>query len=443
MRFICPVIAPLLLACASSAVGPASAETDGATTRGASFAEASPERFLSPLQLGHYTTADGAIGLVFDRSSTPPRVKFDDSDAIVELTPEDDRPATGYQGITFKTPSGQTLLYVTKTGALTLWPKGDDRPLVRDGDAAPLPLPTISGKFAEPTTEEERHWAGLKGFTVTSRFPDVSLADSTRLDVVERVLLEAPDDLFFTVADAEVEADHVPVLEDYLGTKGMSIAEGMPFTGAGTGLARHGLIIVANTSLAGSGGLDTSRLEGYPPQLKAGTPGVIWSIDATNHAIFLSVDGGRYSVSLRKRPWDSAYAPPLLHDLPPVDLWPPAPQHPAVGRSAAQALAPLGGVDKEALRALSKLDDDWTRCAGAFIRSARFREVDPRNKSRLAVEAERAAAERSWQLRIGEACSSVITAYEKAFTALLDDRAQRLRALYQRVRDARAKRRAR
>jgi hypothetical protein len=105
--------------------GPAAAAIPGEPSRAGS------------LRLGHYSTGDGLVGFVLDRTGAKPRVRIDGEDRVYEL----DVVATSpfhtdlvsherHIGISFLT-DGSGISFSGKARG--------EQPVWRDGDAAPLP----------------------------------------------------------------------------------------------------------------------------------------------------------------------------------------------------------------------------------------------------------------------------------------------------------------
>jgi hypothetical protein len=401
-----------------------------------------PEAPRSPLQLGHYTTADGTIGLVLDRSNSVPRVQFDGSHEIVELTPLEVRGHGGtagpLKGVAYLTPAGKRLLFVTKEGVLSLWPDGDDRPLVRDADATALPAPNVRGRWAREVSESERFVATLAPFTARAREPKLTSNDAGKLDVVERVLSETPPEALFVVERPEA-FNHEPCVTPSV--QFLSVAEGLPWTPSDAGLARFGVTIAAKTGIHGAGWLEPQRLEGFPNAPKRGAVGVVWEVDGRDVLVFVAANGERFKVAMRRAPWQDTYEPPLRREAPHPDGWPAElGALPLARESLLDAM-----VESDLSIRLRKADTAWTECAqrvleGAGADQVAFAKAD--ELPRQLRERTRAELDARWKSRIGEKCFAVIATYEAAYREVLERRSQHLVTLYQRVRQAHAKKRA-
>src|SRR2546430_9936265 len=75
-------------------------------------AEAGP-----PLRIGHYSSGSGLIGFVLDRLGTPIKLRFDDSDEILALTPE----RAPYDSMTLKRDDGIGVLRIYENGQVLLF----------------------------------------------------------------------------------------------------------------------------------------------------------------------------------------------------------------------------------------------------------------------------------------------------------------------------------
>ena len=95
-------------------------------------AEAGP-----PLRIGHYSSGSGLIGFVLDRLGTPIKLRFDDSDEILALTPE----RAPYDSMTLKRDDGIGVLRIYENGQVLLFDeklKSGSGRAYRDQDAQPL-----------------------------------------------------------------------------------------------------------------------------------------------------------------------------------------------------------------------------------------------------------------------------------------------------------------
>jgi hypothetical protein len=99
------------------------------------------------LRLAHYSTGNGLIGFVLDRTGTPPKIRFDGSKEIVALSA-----VPAVRGVTsLRQDDGWVLLRVDDSGAVMLFsrPAGDGVPAFVDQEALPLDLLPASKTRAE------------------------------------------------------------------------------------------------------------------------------------------------------------------------------------------------------------------------------------------------------------------------------------------------------
>jgi hypothetical protein len=91
------------------------------------------------LRVGHYSTGDGMAGFVLDRLATPVKVRFDDSDEILALTPE---PAP-LDSFNLMRDDGKAALRVYDNGQVLLFgdrAKNGSANAYRDKNAQPLTI---------------------------------------------------------------------------------------------------------------------------------------------------------------------------------------------------------------------------------------------------------------------------------------------------------------
>ncbi len=433
LRCLLAVLSVALPACGTT--GPAVREQTPET-----WATRVEEAFRSPLQLGHFTTADGGIGLILDRTSEPPRVKFDSSDDIFELTAEDDREGI-FKGIYYLSAEGKKLIFAAKDGRLALWPTGDNRPLVRDGDAKPLPDATVRGRYQVAPSVWERSLTALEPVSVLRRYPTIKDDDASRLDIVGQVLVEAPDDMWFVVEHPE-SLTHTPLRSsapalERLQPVDSRVGESLVWKADATGLASFGVVITAKPGIWGAGGLSAFRLMGYPTALQVGTPGVVWTT-LGGTIVFVAADGSRHEVS--NRPWDSSFELPLGR-MPKEPTWPKEPQAVSLHPRAIAGLVKLGDLTEKDTAGLATATQTWEACGREVldgVPSSEREEADGLNALRRRDSSPTRLAEldASWRERIGRKCFSMMSDYERAYLLLLEGRKKRAQALLARVRAA-------
>src|ERR1019366_3390325 len=112
-------------------------------------------------------------------------------------------------------------------------------------------------------------------------------------------------------------------------------------------------------------------LQGYPPKLADGTPGIVWEVDGTR-ATFVALDGGRYEVDLSKA-GDKGQT--LEPGTGPATGWPAPAQDALLTVPDVSSLAKAGGVPQKNIDDLLAFDEKWTQCA-AKVWSGAQRQID-------------------------------------------------------------------
>ncbi len=408
-------------------------------------ASSTEPRFIPPLKLGHFTSADGVVSFVFDRFSDPPRIQFEGDHTIFQLTKEELRGASGgYLGVSYATPAGKELIRVTKEGQVELVRGSDRLPVVRDGDAKPLPFPTVTGSPAPKADPIDRLAAELKKRAIVTLHRDLTVEDSYKLDAIERVLTNAPEELFVVLADDDEEVRFRPAPTSPETAEWSSLA---PSSGLGvswkpdaTGLGRFGLIARAVTHPTRETGIHLARLDGHPSTRVPRAPGVLWAVEPYE-AIFVTVDGGRYGVPLRQLTPGGSLRQSLFR---PASLaaenWPARVEHDHQGEAALRYRVKIGALEASVVASMDSAEAAWTACTRKAW-SAVGELSDIANYFEHSKEEQRKMDEAVWKLRPGivERCRRHVASYEAAAEKALAGLSALRRAMLDRLRDRRAK----
>ncbi|MBL8742312.1 MAG: hypothetical protein JNK04_14485, partial [Myxococcales bacterium] len=325
---------------------------------------------VSALKLGHFITADGVTGFVLDRTRDPARIRFDEEAAVFQLTMEELRaPGAQYLGVSFLTPSGKSLVRVSKEGQIELSRGTDIVPVVRDGDAEPLPTPTVTGVPRARVDESARLRAELTKQAVVTRFAGVTIEDSYRLDVIERVLGEAPEELLVSPVDGDLEVEYLPSEQPSGGSDDPQWRSLSPFTGLGVawapsaeGLGRFGVVSRAHTNPEGYTDITLTRLDGYPESRLPAAPGVVWAVQ-THSVVFLTADGGRYGVPIRQVEPGGRLRGSLFRaaNVDPA-TWPARVEHLHLSESAIRYRSKIGELEQQHLASTDAAEARWLEC---------------------------------------------------------------------------------
>ena len=101
----------------------------------------------TPSKLGHFSTCDGAVKLVLDRTGPNLKMRVEGSDEVVELARNEvrNRVKSRLMGHDFYAKDGQRVLFIDVYGTVTFIRGRDELMVTRDGDAKPLGDATVIG----------------------------------------------------------------------------------------------------------------------------------------------------------------------------------------------------------------------------------------------------------------------------------------------------------
>lgn len=337
------------------------AEAPPAPPASASAAPANPP--INKTLLGHFSTPDGMIGLVLDRSGDIVKIKLDKGADIIQLTPKEDRKHGDLVGHRFLAPDGKAMVYLNIHGGMDFYGPRDTLPLKRDADAEPLGAPTIAGEPKPPAKLPYEVLAEeLDAISVVKKL-GFKPEDSGNLAKVSEAI-EKADKALFVSYDAKVDAASFVPAPDTI--------SGVTYAGASPGgypleedskdkLGVYGGVIRGWTTDTGGGYM---RL--YTPRkgklLADKTPGLVWEAGSTS-VIFVTLDGGRYRVDISQQTLDQAKGSPLVKGIGAPDTWPPAIQHSTYDTATTQYLGKAGAIPTTVHEEAEKIDEEWRACA--------------------------------------------------------------------------------
>ncbi len=90
------------------------------------------------LRIGHYSSGDGLVGFVFDRTGPKPKYRLDGTSDVVVLEPK----GSSSNGSTdLAVPGYGVVIRIGAYGPVTYFrgPRAEAVPMARDADADPLP----------------------------------------------------------------------------------------------------------------------------------------------------------------------------------------------------------------------------------------------------------------------------------------------------------------
>lgn len=377
------------------------------------------------LKLAHFTSPDGMHGFVLDRSAEPYKLRMDGSNDVVELTKREDRHSGQLRGYWLHRPDGTRPVYLSTSGGLTLYVGRDEFHVSGDRVVEALPAATVAGQYVEPPPPYKATVDRLTAVAVRTKFPEVKAEDSAKLDKIGEVMAKASADMFvhFVARGQDSWVPRQVVVPDsfsgiaFGGVAHKSDDKWEPGAKGAKGLALHGGKNRGFSTYGSRGNhMQVSTLEGYPPKLADGTPGLVWEVDGTS-AVFVTLDGTRFTVDLSAA--DKGQT--LEAGAGPAAKWPAPFQHALLDVPMVSSYAKAGAMPQKAIDDLLKLDEDWNTCAQKTWKGAE-KKVDTHQFN----EADR----KEWTAKVEKACKKSVDAQEKLLVGLIEERLKARKELF-------------
>jgi hypothetical protein len=350
------------------------------------IAPATPAQY----KLAHFRTPDGMIGLVLDRTGDKPKYQVDGQNDIVELTQKAERESWEHrlQGYFLVDPKGKRAFFLDEGGGITYQPDGDRYSLMYDKTVPALGAPTVTGTYTAPPPKYQATLDRLTAIAVRTKFPTFKPEDAASPARIGDAIAQATADMFVHYA-SHGQTDWLPhgnlVPDSFSGVSfgGVGYQSDDAWDPKAKGLARYG------GKNQGFSHYDTPKgnhmqvltLQGYPPKLADGTPGLVWDLDGTR-ATFVTLDGGRYDVDLSK----SDTGQTLDAGAGASSGWPPPATDALLTVHDVSSLAKAGAMPQKAADDLMAIDQQWTDCAAKVwagaqraIDSNKFTEADSKD----------------------------------------------------------------
>ncbi|AKT38294.1 hypothetical protein [Chondromyces crocatus] len=335
---------------------------------------------IPPFRLGHFSSPDGFVAIVLDRTGELPKVQHDREKDVVELFVEEARDAGEVAGHWLNGPGGQHWFFLGTDGALWfIRPEARANatvrhlrsvatPLSRDAEADPLGAPTQRGSATPPPEKSAYEKAGeqLEALSVRARLPKFLPEESGNLAKIEEALGAIDASMLVRVSAKGAAAARWAPASEYIGNVQQGLggridgyASDDPWDKAGKGLAKHGGQLRARVAFGEPSRLRTHLLTGWPPPLAEGTPGVVWMVSGGT-VVFVSLDGGRYVISI---PNDVAeQGLPVIPGAGALAQWPAPVQHALVDVDSIRGFAKGNAVPAQVGKDIEALDDAWFQC---------------------------------------------------------------------------------
>jgi hypothetical protein len=336
--------------------------------------------------VGHFKTADGVYGLILDRSGPKPKVKIDGQSDIIELTMIEDRvtrsgqgPAGSLLGYVLLAPDRTKVLYIGVNGNIRYFHGKDVLDINTDAPADPLGPATVAGPLAPEPPKEKTAWdlekEKLNAIAVRTKFSDFTEKDAVNLSRVGDAFAKADAGMFVTFINANSSGVWNPTITRSGGSGSLGCEPAKPpqqDDEAKQPLMKYGGWLRAEYTW---GDFTTDPVKEawialHVPKcqrLAAQTPGLIWSLDSGS-AVFVTLDGGRYSVSVGEN--TSTFKPNFQVGVPPAASWPAPLQDELLDARSVQEMAENGAIPQAVGDAFKARADGWEACAKKVFKKA-------------------------------------------------------------------------
>jgi len=395
------------------------------------------------LQVAHFISLDGTVGFVLDRSGSPAKLRFDGERDVLELTFEEDLQAGERRGIYYKRPDGRNVVYISSlNGSIKVFTPSSGLMVHSDRKAAPLPKPTVKGQYKAPKSMYEMAVEEFTPRSVVAKFPRFRPEDSGNLFEIAKAFKVIDASMLVRInGTGSTNAQWAPasqrigdVTQGLGGSLNLWPLRDRKWIRTEPGLARYGAILVDDQPKFGRPSrLREVALQGWPAGLAPDTPGIIWGVyDGT--LVFVTLDGGRYQISLSGTDENSGY--PVTLGLAPEACWPPPLQHSLVDVESIRALAKGEAIPDRVGEEIEALDDGWFHCVNGVWKETQAEldriEAQPgdQNEKNGRMEGVKKAASHK-ALRH---CEGEKGKLEKGLVAFIEARNAERMALYEKVR---------
>lgn len=330
-------------------------------------------------KLGRFSTADGMVHMVIDRTGPKAKLQVEGASDIFELTQSEVRERGDLQGYAFVAPSGFAMLFIDTNGGMTFikgaseHSRGDRLPLLRSGDAKPLGAATVAGAPPGPKAPEKSKTTlaaeELAKKSVVARFPQFKPADAGNLAKVAEAYQLATADMVMHCAD-DCNAWYAPhPVEGQQGQGGLGFVDDKDLRdGPATEAEKKSPLAKFNGWLRPNyelgewthhiikwSALNVFQLEFK--RLEAKTPVLVWNVAETD-VIVVTPDGSRY--------WDSPLhnneKPVFLAGTPPVAEWPKPLRNNLLFAEHIKEMTRLGLIDQKLGTEYTGIQDKWNEC---------------------------------------------------------------------------------
>jgi hypothetical protein len=432
--------------------GPASTGS-GPATGGSAPTKVDPN--LPKWKLGHFSTPDGLVGAVIDRTGSEFKIKKDKTNDVVALFMEPQKNFRGPKGKYLNGPAGKPWFFLSEGGMLAyikpsslsnlaynMQKRRGMLPFNRDADASPLGPATKKG-IAMPPPEKspaEKYSDGLKAHSVIVRFPEFKPQDAGNLAKVEAAFKKAKSDMFFHVVEGYTEQFRwVPasgLIDNTDHGAGSVLIQGRgedKWNPKAKGIKRYGLSFITPCRFGSPCRIRQLSLEGWPQPIKPSTVGVVWNVNGS-FVTLVTPDGGRYRVGQ----WWGDFAKkggPLKAGVPAKASWPKPLQHETCDLAVIKLLAKGGAITKAEADAVSALGDAYFTCKKNVWKKGRkaLDKVKASKEDANRKHGKLSGITKRHEKLADKQCAKTVKKYEKGVIAFIKARSKKRLALYKAV----------
>lgn len=401
---------------------------------------------LAPAQLkvAHFLSEDGTLGFVLDRSGSPAKLRFDGERDVVELTFEEDVRGGERRGIYYKRPDGRNVIYISSlNGSVKVFTPTSGLFVRSDRNASLLPKPTVKGQYKPPKSMYEMALEELTPRSVMAKFSRFRPEDSGNLAEVAKAFKVIDASMLVRInGTGSANAQWAPASQR-IGDVTQGLGGGVSlwplrdrkWDRNAPGLARYGAILVDDQPEFGRPSrLRQVALQGWPALLAPDTPGIIWAV-YDSMLIFVTLDGGRYQISLSGTDENSGY--PVTLGLAAEACWPAPLQHSLVDVDTIRALAKGEAIPDKVGEEIEALDDAWFHCVNGVWKETRVEldKTEALQASQNEKDGRLAGAKKAASQQALQKCDGEKVKLEKGLVAFIEARDAERMALYEKVRN--------
>ncbi|MBA3454783.1 MAG: hypothetical protein H0T42_16975 [Deltaproteobacteria bacterium] len=343
---------------------------------------------------------------------------------------EEDRERGELRGYRFVSNDSNRRLYISTRGYLIYYKGGDEHQVTLDKEVKALGAATKKGAPVREVPAYEKLAAELKPITVRAKLK-MTANDASNLTKVTEA---------FEKAEAAMFVRYQHPGKD--GSVARMVVTPRDVSGAGYGgndygtdedeakrhkkLAKHGGLIYGYSSPETPQGNHIKVSQKKSSELADKTPGILWDIDGTT-AVFVSLDGGRYEVSLSQS--SSVTAPVIVKGAGPENAWPKPVTDTFLDMTQVSQLEKAGAVPATTMPELDKIDGEWTACtAKGWVAATKKFDAGRMNTGKIKAEIK----------KLHTGCNKHIDKFETVIVKFIEDRAKARAAVFAKA-SARAK----